>query len=306
MSNYLTQLLTVETWELIFSVAFFLGLLFTIYIIIGALNSGSEHDSDGHDADHDVAGDHDLAGDHDITTDHDLSADHEMDLDHDMDLDSDMDLDHDIIILDADNDLDADDLSHDMGHDVDSDMDHGLDLDHDFSLDHDVDFDADLDIDGDLEMINFEINDFSDVGAIRDRSHTLKSNFMMGNISVFLLFSGQIGWMYVEGLSDAHIFFALLTGYLASRAFAYVIKNYTKTVVVPLVKVRKGDIARVQYQVSQKKPGLVNVMRQDGVIDPVMAKGAYSLDTFGKNELGMVTGKEGQLYIITKHEVRQN
>lgn len=243
MSDYIIKLLDLTTWELIFSVCFFLGLFFTIYIIFGALNSGDSHE-----------GDHDLDADHDF----DLDADHDLSLDADHDLS-----------LDADHDL-------------------SLDADHDFSLE-----------DIQLDDIH-DVGTLRDLGTIKDTSYTMKTNFMMGNISVFLLFWGQTGWLYINELSDLTLFFSLMVGVLSSKAFAFFLGKYAKTVVVPLVKIQKGDIAQVIHSVSPSTAGRVHVRRRDGVMDPVMAKGAYPHDTFGKGEKGYILGKSSSIYLITR------
>lgn len=291
MSDYIIKLLDLTTWELIFSVCFFLGLFFTIYIIFGALNSG-----DSHEGDHDLDGDHDLGGDHDFDVDHDLGGDHDFDLDadHDLSIDADhdlsMDVDHDLS-MDADHDFDLD-----ADHDLNLDGDHDLGGDHDFDADHDMSMDADHD----LSLDDLQIDDIHDVGTIRDSSYTLKTNFMMGNISVFLLFWGQTGWLYINELSDLTLFFSILVGILSSKAFAFFLSKYAKTVVVPLVKIQKGDIAQVINAVSPSTAGRVHVRRRDGIMDPVMAKGAYPHDTFGRGEKGYIMGKTSSLYLITK------
>ncbi|MCY3412817.1 MAG: hypothetical protein INQ03_14360 [Candidatus Heimdallarchaeota archaeon] len=243
MSRYIADLLTVSIWEIIFTILFFLGLIFTIYIIFGALHHGDTSDQDGHDGDHGDGHDGDHGDIHD--------ADH------------------------------PDDLG---------------DLDSDISSDLHLDMDADID----TFDVHVDIHDIGDITAFKNRSYELKSNFALGNISVFMLITGQIGWIYVHELTDLIILIAIVSGFITSKLFALVISKYTTTVVVPLVQIAKGDIAEVKYQVTHQKSGLVNVRRRDGVIDPVMAIGAFPHDNFEAGDLGYIIGKKEAFYLITR------
>jgi membrane protein implicated in regulation of membrane protease activity len=88
-------------WNLIFTVPFFLAL---VYLGVYTLTGWSF--GDDFDADHDLEVDHDVAIEHDVDVDHDIDVDHDVDVDHDADLEAD---------ADADADHDAD---HDAEHDV--------------------------------------------------------------------------------------------------------------------------------------------------------------------------------------------
>ncbi|MCY3412820.1 MAG: hypothetical protein INQ03_14375 [Candidatus Heimdallarchaeota archaeon] len=299
MSEFIVDLLSLATWEAIFTTLFFLGLIFTIYIIAGAMSGDdADHDGDG-DADLDAEPTAiDLDGDG-IADGLDLDGDGVIDVHFDgIDLDADMDFEPVGIDLDGDGVIDGYDLDGDGI--IDTDVD-GLDLDGDMGdIDTDLDLDGgDLDLDGEFDL-HVDVHDIKDVAAFRDRSLELKSNFMMGNVSVFMLFTGQIGWIYIHELTDLIIAISLLSGYIASKLFAMVIAKYAKTVVVPLVKIVRGDIAEVKYRVSKLKPGLVNVRRRDGVIDPVMAIGAFPHDNFEAGDLGYIIGKKDAFYLITR------
>lgn len=78
-------------WNLIFTVPFFIAL---VYLGVYTLTGWSF--GDDFDADHDLEVDHDVAIEHDVDVDHDIDADHDVDVDHDADLDADADADADV------------------------------------------------------------------------------------------------------------------------------------------------------------------------------------------------------------------
>lgn len=252
MSTYIVELIGIETWTTLFIFSFFFGLIFFIFVLIGAL---------GHDNDADAELDGDASFDVDADIDADIDAD--MDFDLDADLDTDMDLD-----LETDLDLDAD---------IDSDMQIDTPFDSHVELDHG-----------------------GDVGLAQDSHYEEKSNYMMGNISSFMLIWGQIGWLNSSNLTDLVLVSAFLGGFLMSKIFALVIATYAKTVIVPIQHIYRGDVGIVIYGVTPLKPGMVHVTRKDGVISSIIARGAFGHDNFDKGEKGYVWTKEGELYTITK------
>ncbi|MHA2170869.1 MAG: hypothetical protein ACXAB7_13320 [Candidatus Kariarchaeaceae archaeon] len=299
MTKYIVELLPQDIWTTIFVTCFFFGLFFILFVLLGAL--GHQDDSDSHDmdetaldADHDIDSDFDI--DHDLDTDvdmdSDLDLDHDLDTDFDTDVDMSADLDHDFD-LDADGDLHADfdsDLDHDFDTDVSADLDHdldGVDADHDFQ----TDFDHDIDTHIEIEQGEFGYD---------NESYIEESRYLMGNIAVFLLVWGQIGWITSNNLSDITLAIAFGSALLASRGFAWFISNYAKTVINPIRHISRGDIGRVIYGVNPYKPGMVQVIRKDGIVSTIMARGAYPHDIFDKDEKGYIWGKEGEIYTMTK------
>ncbi|MHA2254038.1 MAG: hypothetical protein ACXAD7_27040, partial [Candidatus Kariarchaeaceae archaeon] len=207
------------------------------------------------------------------------------------------------------------DLDHDLGGDIDSDLEASLDTDlhGDFDSHLELDPDADLDGDFDHDLDGFHDGDVdhelhgethvelqqSEIG-IDNESYTEESRYLMGNIAIFLLIWGQIGWLSMNNLTDLSILIALIGGYLSSRAFAWFIANYAKTVINPIRLISRGDIGVVIYGVTPYKPGMVHVKRKDGVISTIIARGAYPHDTFEKDEKGYIWSDEGGIYTITK------
>ncbi len=272
MSTYIVELIGNETWTTLFMFSFFFGLIFFIFVLIGAL---------GHDNDADT----ELDGDASFDVDSDIDADMDFDLDADLDTDMDMDLGTDL-------DLDAD---------IDTEMDLGMDPDIDTDLDFDVDIDHDLPsgINTPFES-HIEFEHGGDVGIAQDSHYEEKSNYLMGNISSFMLIWGQIGWLNSNNLNDLILIYAFLGGLLTSKLFAWVIANYAKTVIVPIKHIYRGDVGSVIYGITPEKPGMVHVTRKDGVISTIIARGAFGHDYFDKGEKGYIWTKEGELYTITK------
>ncbi|MCH8908395.1 MAG: hypothetical protein IH840_15005, partial [Candidatus Heimdallarchaeota archaeon] len=76
--------------------------------------------------------------------------------------------------------------------------------------------------------------------------------------------------------------------------------NYAKTTIVPIIRIARGDIAKVIYSVSPDKKGLVHVYRRDGSISSVIAIGEYPHDIFLAGEKGYVWSKNETNFTITK------
>ncbi|OLS19603.1 MAG: hypothetical protein HeimC2_40820 [Candidatus Heimdallarchaeota archaeon LC_2] len=274
MSTYIIGLIGIKIWTTIFMFSFFFGLIFFAFVLLGAF---------GHDSD--------TEGELDGDASFDLDADTDMNLDIHADLDTDLDLHADI---DADMHLD-------VHADLDTDLDMHADIDSDFHLEMDTDFDHDLpsSLDTPFES-HIEFEHGGDVGIAQDSHYEEKSNYMMGNISSFMLIWGQIGWLNSNNLNDLILLYAFLGGFLTSKLFAWVIANYAKTVIVPIQYINRGDVGTVIYGIAPEKPGLVHVTRKDGVISPIIARGAFGHDVFDKGEKGYVWTKEGELYTINR------
>ena len=60
------------------------------------------------------------------------------------------------------------------------------------------------------------------MGIAQDSHYEEKSNYMMGNISSFMLIWGQIGWLNSNNLNDLVLVYAFLGGFLTSKIFAWV------------------------------------------------------------------------------------
>ncbi|MDH5647160.1 MAG: MSCRAMM family adhesin SdrC, partial [Candidatus Heimdallarchaeota archaeon] len=262
-----------------FITSFFFGLIFLVFTIIGGLGDEDSdvdsHNMDGHDFDADT--DFDMDG-------HDFDVDTDFDMDgHDFDADTDFDMDgHD---FDADTDFDMD------GHDFDGDLNSDSLLE--TSTEHSV-------LQGHFDHLPDQI----DAGIVHD-AHVEKSNYMMGNIAVFTLIFGQVGWSLIDNLQDWNLFLAIMSGYFISKLFAYIIANYAKTVIVPIKHVSRGDIATVQHSVTKDKAGMVHIKRRDGYISTELAIGAFPHDNFSKGEKGYVWAKKEQMYLITRGHSEQ-
>lgn len=282
MSNYILSIFAEEVWYTLFVTCFFFGLFFLLIVVLGAFGEDDGADSHGDSGDGmDHGFDHDLDIDTDLDLDTDFSVDHDFGVDHDLSIDHDMSMDHD---LDVDANISVD---HDLG------VDHDLDLDADLSMDHDFDLDAEASL-GDVhhEMSHGE------VGLDPDKQP--KSRFLMGNISSFLLIFGQVGWMNSNPVTDQGLLIAIIAGYVASIVFGWILANYAKTTIVPIIRIARGDIAKVIYEVTPQKKGLVHVYRRDGSISSVIAIGKYPHDFFLKNEKGYIWSKNESNYTITK------
>ena len=264
ISTYITGLIGINTWTTLFMFSFFFGLIFFAFVLLGAF---------GHD--------NDTEGDLDSDASFELDADTDLDLDLDADIDADMNLD--------------------IHADVDTDLDLHADIDSDLHLEMDTDFDHDLTSSMETPFeSHIEFEHGGDVGIAQDSYYEEKSNYMMGNISSFMLIWGQIGWLNSNNLNDLVLVYAFLGGFLTSKIFAWVIANYAKTVIVPIQHIYRGDVGVVIYGITPAKSGLVHVTRKDGIISSIMARGAFGYDNFDKGEKGYVWTKEGELYTITK------
>jgi len=178
-------------------------------------------------------------------------------------------------------------VAHDLGHDQLADLGH--DLVSQVHLD-DINY-----LDGHIEM-----DQAGDISIVKDAIYVEKSNYAMGNISVFLLIFGQIGWIFASELSDIILGIAILAGVIVSRLFSWGLSNYAKTVIVPVQKVSRGDIGTVISEVTHTKLGIVNVNKKDGMVITVLAKGAYPHDSFIQGERGYIWEEENNLYTITR------
>jgi len=287
MTTIIAGLLDATTWEIIFSSAFFFGLFFFLVVLIGAFgDDDTDVEAEADSLDGDTI---DLDGDG-IPDGIDLDGDGVIDIEFDSDFDSNFDADFDSSGTAID--LDGDGLPD------------GIDLDGDGIID--IEFDNDFDVDFDTEVNGIEHGDFERVelpsSADAERSHeqVYQSKYAMGNYSAFLFMFGQIGWFYASELQDQHIIYAMIGGFLAMKLFSLFISNYTKTVVIPLQPIRRGDIARVRYSVSPEKIGMVQIARRDGVISTDMAKGAFPHDHFSSGEKGYIWGKKNGIFLLTK------
>ena len=191
---------------------------------------------------------------------------------------------HDVHIDDMSNDLHLD-FHHDIGHDFSHEIGHDVGGHIDHSFDHHVDV-------GDSHV---ELHD----GQVLDENAQPKTKHLLGNISSFMLGFGQVGWMNWKNLSDQSLIFALLIGIALSKLFAFVLGTYAKTTYNPIYKVSQGDSIIVTSQVTPEKAGLVNVTRKDGVINTVLAIGAFPHDRFEVGDKGHIWGKEGNYYTVT-------
>lgn len=287
MTKYIVNLLNTNVWYTLFVACFFFGLFFILFVLLGAV--GSHDDSEG--SDHELT-DTDMDGSIDGEVGHG-----EFEADHDFDTGIDSDLDHDF------------DIDHDLETGIDTDLDHDFDTDHDF--DSGIDSDLNHDFDTDHDLSNSESTSETHVNVqhyelgVDNDSYQEESQYLLGNIAVFLLVWGQIGWLTIGNLDDLTLMFALLGGYGSSKAFAWFISNYAKTVINPIRHITRGDVGEVIYGVSPYKAGMVQVKRRDGVISTIIARGAYPHDIFDRGEKGYIWSKGRGIYTITKGLRRQ-
>ncbi len=287
MVDILAPLLSNETWMFLFSVCFFFGLLFLGLVILGGLGSEDE----GLDADQD-------SFETDFDADADLDIDADMDANFDLDVDADMDID-----LDG---LDSSMSTGEGGLDLQFDGDFDTDFDADFDTDIDADVDADMDVDAD----GGDVHGGSEKHGIWDKEHIperqdeygLESKHKLGNFATFNLFFGALGLLLLP-VSDLDLGIAFASGFVASKAFGFLIGSIAKNTNNPLQQISYGDPAKVLYGLSYKKSSMANVTRKDGIVVPVLARGATPSDSFGRGEIGYVVGRDPDgHYLISKSD----
>lgn len=180
------------------------------------------------------------------------------------------------------------DLIHDAQH---PELHPHIELTHD-TFDHSIEHD--FDTSSNIDLLNLgSKNDIGDFEYIQSR-------YWLGNVSVYLLFFGQVGWFNIHRLGDLGIFISILGGYVAAKIFSWFIANYTKTVIVPIHHITRGDIGKVLYGIDFSSTGIIHVTRRDGIISPVMGKGAFPIDIFESGELGYIWSKTDGIYTLTK------
>lgn len=214
--------------------------------------------------------------------------------------------------------------SEDDGFDMDdgSDLEAGGNLDLE-DMDTSVTIDTDVDEGIDTELsTSIEVEDLDDLGmdaenpsmeahyGLKDGEHIperqseneLKSRHKMGSLASFTLFFGGIGLLMIPGLNDQGLTIAFVSGIVASKIYGFLIGTIAKNTNNRLYKIGYGDPAKVMYGLSYKKSSMVNVTRKDGIVIPVLARGASPLDEFGKGEIGFIVGKDpdGQYLIARK------
>jgi hypothetical protein len=169
-----------------------------------------------------------------------------------------------------------------------------VDLHHDLSShDTDIALDHGFEIPSNIELVSLGY------ASPIPESHQIESKYWLGNISVFLLFFGQIGWFNVSRFGDLAIVIAIIGGFVASRLFSWFIANYAKTVIVPIHHISRGDIGKVVFGLNYSHTGLVLVTRRDGIISSIIAKGAFPHDSFKPGDLGYIWSKSDGIYTIT-------
>lgn len=186
------------------------------------------------------------------------------------------------------------DKDHHFGH-LTQDYHHG-DFHSNSELHHDMPHDSidhELDTHSNLEVLS--------VRKIENQTNPeIQSRYWLGNLSVFLVIFGQLGWFNIHHFGDTAIALAIIGGASASKIFSWFIANYAKTVIVPIHHISRGDIGKVIYPLDNQQFGLIQVTRKDGIVSPVIAQGAFPYDSFEPGELGYIWSKKDGLYTITK------
>ncbi len=186
------------------------------------------------------------------------------------------------------------DKDHHFGH-LTQDYHHG-DLHSNSEVHHDL---AHESIDHDMETPS-NLDVLSAGKSENQPYHEIQSRYWLGNLSVFLVIFGQLGWFNIHQIGDMAIVIAIIGGISASKIFSWFIANYAKTVVVPIHHISRGDIGKVIYSLDYEQSGLVQVTRKDGIVSPTLAQGAFPYDSFEPGELGYIWSKKEGLYTITK------